>query len=128
MRVLVVDDEPLVRRSLSRALASRGHEVRDAEDGPSGLEAWLAWRPDAVLIDVLMPGLSGPDVIRAALETKVESRPIMILMSAFTGEESVQAAMTCGADDFLAKPFPDIFEVVAKLEKLQQQRSTSGGQ
>ena len=121
MRVLVVDDEPLVRRSLTRALTSRGHEVRDAEDGPSGLKAWLSWQPEAVFVDVLMPGLSGPDVVRAALETKVELRPIVVLMSAFTGEESVQAAMTCGADDFLGKPFPDIFAVVARLEQLRQQ-------
>ena len=64
MKILIVDDEPLVRKSLSRAFKAKGHEVVEAIDGHDGLKAWLTNKPDAVLLDVLMPGLSGPEVIK----------------------------------------------------------------
>ncbi|MCB0384469.1 MAG: response regulator, partial [Bdellovibrionales bacterium] len=59
MRVLIVDDEPLVRRALKRVAEMRGHEVVEAENGSQGLEKWKQENPQLVFLDVLMPGLSG---------------------------------------------------------------------
>lgn len=116
MKVLVIDDEPLVRRSLVRALESRGHQCQEANDGLAGLEAWQKNEPDVVFLDVLMPGLSGPQV----LEKKGNFQAKVILMSAFSGEHNLETALELGASLFLPKPFEDIFEVIRLAEELQQ--------
>lgn len=117
MKVLVVDDEPLVRLSLRRVLEKRGHEVSECEDGQSGLETWTSFRPQLVFLDVLMPRLSGPDLLKALPPQARESAKV-ILMSAFTGEYDLLKAKSLGADMFVAKPFEDIFKVVATGENL----------
>lgn len=120
MKFLVIDDEPLVRRSLARALRARGHESVEAIDGHEGLKLWQEIRPEAVFVDVLMPGLSGPDVVRRALAEGIsgDSRPKIALISAFSGEDSEKLALECGADCFIAKPFDDIFFVVDQVERM----------
>ncbi|CAN5547341.1 N/A [soil metagenome] len=127
MNFLVIDDEPLVRRSLARALRARGFESIEAEDGETGLIAWERQIPDAVFIDVLMPGLSGPDVVRRACATvssDPQKRPVIALISAFSGEDSEKLALECGADCFIAKPFEDIFAVVDSIAaKVAERRS-----
>lgn len=115
MKILIVDDEPLVRRSLARALKGRGHEVLEATDGPSGLASWKGEDPDLVFLDVLMPGLTGPQVLE---EMGPARRAKVVLMSAFSGEHNVEKGQ--GADLFLPKPFEDIFEVVKLAEELHR--------
>lgn len=115
MKILIVDDEPLVRKSLSRACTSRGHQVIEAQDGAEGLSKWLSEKPDLVFLDVLMPGLNGPQVLK---EIGSQRTGKVILMSAYSGEHNVQTATQIGADLFIAKPFDDIFEVVARAEDL----------
>lgn len=66
MKVLIVDDEPLVRLSLRRALMKGGHVVEEAEDGVSGRDKWGSFKPDLVFLDVLMPRLSGPRFVKGA--------------------------------------------------------------
>jgi CheY-like chemotaxis protein len=117
MNVLVVDDEPLVRLSLRRALQKNGHIVEEAEDGQSGLEKWRAFAPDLVFLDVLMPRLSGPDLLRA-LATSEKGRAKVVLMSAFTGEYDLEKAKSLGADLFIPKPFEDVFQVLKQGEGL----------
>ncbi|MBO9666944.1 MAG: response regulator [Bdellovibrio sp.] len=115
MKVLIVDDEALVRRSLSRAFKAKGHEVSEAVDGKEGLEQWKAFSPDLVFLDVLMPALTGPEVLKeigAARSGKV------ILMSAFAGEHNMETALQMGADLFVPKPFEDIFAIVKMAEDL----------
>ncbi len=113
MKVLVIDDEPLVRRSLSRALRQRGHEIFEAPDGLQGLEIWRQVQPDLVFVDVLMPGMKGPDVILQMKKTTAK----VILMTAFSGEEIV-SEQDLPIDLFLKKPFENIFEIVLKAEEL----------
>ena len=111
MRVLIIDDEPLVRRSLERVFQKNSHPVETAANGIDGLKKWKEFKPDLVLLDVLMPGLTGPEVLQRVdrpLSTKV------ILMSAFTGDSELSRAKDLGADLFLPKPFDDIFEVYRK--------------
>lgn len=113
MTVLVVDDEDLVRKSLFRAFGSRGHKVFMAEGGVRALQIWQEQKPDIVLLDILMPDLSGPVV----LEHKPSAASFIVLMSAYKGEYDKLAAVQLGAHDFLAKPFEDIFTTVEKVER-----------
>jgi DNA-binding response OmpR family regulator len=115
VKILVVDDEALVRRSLGRALRSKGHEVLEASDGNEGLKTWREFSPDLVFLDVLMPGLSGPQVLKELGEKKSGK---VILMSAFAGEHNKETAREMGADLFVGKPFEDIFAVVKLAEEL----------
>lgn len=115
MKALIVDDEILVRRSLGRALAAKGFSVSEAVDGPDGLEKWKALDPDVVFLDVLMPGLTGPQVLKEIGEGR---RAKVLMMSAYAGDEDVEKAAKGLADLFLLKPFDDIFEVVQRAEEL----------
>jgi CheY-like chemotaxis protein len=110
MKVLIVDDEPLVRRSLKRAFASRGHEVRESVDGLNAVKDWNDFQPELVLLDVLMPGLSGPEVLKIVDYPSKYCK--VILMSAFSGDYNLTA------DSFISKPFQNVFEVVSMAEKL----------
>lgn len=117
MKVMLVDDEPLVRHSLRRAFERRGHVVAECEDGMSALEKWPAFDPELVYLDVLMPRLSGPDLLKS-LTPSVRGAAKVILMSAFAGEYDLAKAKSLGADMFVAKPFEDIFAVVETGEGL----------
>lgn len=127
MKVLIVDDEPLVRKSLGRAFRAKGHDVVEAVDGSEGLAVWLKLQsenagPDVCFVDVLMPGLSGPELLRTVLPQVVPNAsgktPKVVLMSAYSGEHNVTTAQAMGADVFVPKPFDDIFALVAKAESL----------
>lgn len=117
MRVLVVDDEPLVRRSLKRALEKRGHQVEEAEDGQQAMEKWGPFNPDLVYLDVLMPRLSGPDLLKN-LAPHARNNAKVVLMSAFTGEYDLEKAKSAGADLFIPKPFEDVFAIAQLGEDL----------
>ena len=112
MRILIIDDEDLVRKSLGRAFKAKGHEVFLAEGGVPGIETWQRENPDIILLDVLMPDLSGPKVLE-----KMQGQGFVILMSAYKGEYDAIAAVQLGAHDFIPKPFEDIFAVVDKIEE-----------
>jgi CheY-like chemotaxis protein len=112
-KLLIVDDEPLVRRSLTRVLAEH-FQIFEAQDGREGLEKWQKERPDIVILDVLMPGLSGPQVLQQ-ISADLRSQAKVVLISAYTGEYNVDTARDLGVDLFVAKPFDDIFEVQKKI-------------
>ncbi len=119
MKILIVDDEPLVRKSLQRAFVAKGHEVFLAADGREGLKLWLETLPDVVFLDVLMPGMSGPELLREiGIQCGKSWCGRTILMSAYSGEHNVETAQQMGADLFIPKPFEDIFAVVRKVENL----------
>lgn len=115
MNILIIDDEPLVRRSLGRVLQSRGHAVSEAIDGKAGLEAWRAQKPDLVFLDVLMPEMTGPEV----LERMGDDRAKVILMSAFSGSgDELQTRLAGRIAHFLVKPFENIFEIADLAERV----------
>jgi len=121
LKVLIVDDEPLVRLSLKRALEKTGHQVSKAEGGLAGLERWKAFGPDLTYLDVLMPRISGPDLLKAMrVAGPVPGK--VILMSAFTGDYNLERAKSLGADLFILKPFEDIFAIVKQGEELVSAR------
>ena len=119
MKILIVDDEALVRKSLKRAAESRGHEVVEAEDGEQGLKKWGEISPDLVFLDVLMPGLTGPQLLQ---ELPDRLGAITVLMSAYTGDTESESRAWPSYDLFISKPFENIFEVVEKAEKLRLEK------
>ncbi len=108
MKILIIDDEPLIRRSLRRAAEMKNHKVIEAADGPQGLSIWTNENPDLVYLDVLMPGMSGPDVMQTMKNQGTQAK--VILISAYSGE--FDSTTLAGANLFIQKPFDDIFEVI----------------
>jgi two-component system, OmpR family, KDP operon response regulator KdpE len=101
-RVLVVDDEPQIRRVLRSALAARGYEVQDVPTGEDALECLRQSRFDLILLDVNMPGIGG---LQACREIRAGSAAAIIMLTVSDSEEDKVAALDAGADDYVTKPF-----------------------
>jgi DNA-binding response OmpR family regulator len=101
-RVLVVDDEPKIRMTVRGYLEADGFQVVEAADGPSGLQAVTRDRPDLVVLDVMLPGIDGFEVLRRIRET---SRVPVILLTARAEEVDRLIGFTTGSDDYVTKPF-----------------------
>lgn len=115
MRILVVDDETAVRESLSRSLRFEGYEVAVAEAGRPALECIRDREPDAVVLDVMMPGMDGLEVCRT-LRADGRLLPILMLTAKHNVGDRV-AGLDAGADDYLVKPFA-LQELLARLRAL----------
>jgi two-component system KDP operon response regulator KdpE len=110
-RILVVDDEPQITRVLRRSLSSQGYEVQVAEDGEEALAVFKQWKPDLVISDLSMPGMSGLELCRRI--RKASKVPIIVL--SVKGEETIKVeALDTGADDYITKPF-GIDELFARI-------------
>jgi DNA-binding response OmpR family regulator len=115
MRVLVVEDEPRLARALQRGLTAEGYAVDLAADGLTGLEAARHEGYDAVVLDIMLPGLSGYRIVRAL---RAENNWVPVLMlSAKDGEYDQADGLDSGADDYLTKPFSFVV-LLAKLRAL----------
>jgi two-component system KDP operon response regulator KdpE len=111
LRVLVVDDEPAIRRFLRASLSAHAHTVFEATTGQEALEAVIAHRPDLVILDLGLPDMEGIEVTRRLREwTQI---PIIILSVRGTEHDKV-AALDVGADDYLTKPF-GVGELLARI-------------
>src|SRR3954471_7747802 len=115
MQILVADDELAVRDALRRVLQSEGYDVLLATDGTETLDAFTSSRPDAAVVDVMMPGLDGLDVCRR-LRARGNATPILLLTARRDVSDRV-AGLDAGADDYLSKPFA-IDELLARLRAL----------
>jgi DNA-binding response OmpR family regulator len=115
MRVLVVEDEARLATALQRGLQSEGFAVDVAPDGPTGLELARHGEYDAMILDVMLPGLSGYRVVRA-LRAEEHWLPVLML-SAKDGEHDQADGLDCGADDYLTKPFSYVV-LLARLRAL----------
>jgi two-component system response regulator MprA len=115
VRILVVDDDRAVRESLRRSLSFNGYTVDLAEDGVEALEAITHERPDAVVLDVMMPRMDGLEVCRQ-LRSTGDDLPILVLTARDSVSERV-AGLDAGADDYLPKPFA-LEELLARLRAL----------
>lgn len=129
MKVLVVDDEVIIAKALSRAFASKGHTVFSAFTGEDGVDAWESEAPDVVLLDVVMPGLTGPQVVEEYRKRNGQSHSaaLVVLMTAHSGITGRDSALKVGADDFIQKPFDNIFDLVGRIEKLLERKKSSKG-
>ncbi len=104
MKVLVVDDEPSVRRLLQRYLGDNGYEVAIAGDGAEGWEAARDGSPDLILSDVAMPGMDGYELVRTVRRNPATAAIPVILLSAHRGSDDMVEGYRSGADDYVAKP------------------------
>ncbi len=120
-RVLVVDDEPMVRDVLSRYLERNGFEVDAAADGEGALAAFDARRPDLVLLDLMLPRVDGFEVFRR-IRARADSPVIMITARGETTDRIV--GLDVGADDYISKPFSP-GEVVARVRSVLRRASTA---
>lgn len=119
--VLVVDDDALMRGTLSRLLRAEGFEVAAEVDGAGALESVELLRPDLVLMDVMMPGMSGLEVCRILKEDPA-TRLIPVLLLTGSGEAGDRVrGLETGADDFLSKP-PERTELLARVKSLLRQK------
>jgi two-component system, OmpR family, KDP operon response regulator KdpE len=114
--ILVVDDEPPIRRFLRTSLSAVGHRVVTAEDAAGALVSFAADKPDIVILDLGLPDQSGLEVIT---EIRTRSPVPIIVLSARSDERSKVAALDLGADDYISKPF-GMAELMARLRAAQR--------
>ena len=124
MRILVVDDDRAVRESLRRSLSFNGYTVDLATDGQDALEQVAAARPDAMVLDVMMPRVDGLEVCRR-LRSTGDDLPILVLTARDSVSERV-AGLDAGADDYLPKPFA-LEELLARLRALLRRATPDPG-
>jgi two-component system response regulator MprA len=123
MRILVVDDDRAVRESLRRSLQFNGYQVDLATDGQQALDAVKSARPDAMVLDVMMPRLDGLEVCRRLRGTG-DDLPILVLTARDLVSDRV-AGLDAGADDYLPKPFA-LEELLARLRALLRRTIAEG--
>jgi len=123
MRLLVVDDDPAIRQALELVLGVSGFEVATAADGRAAMRTLAAESSDAVILDVLMPGIDGLEVCRR-LRAAGDRTPVLMLTARAEVSERV-AGLEAGADDYLAKPFAHE-ELIARLRALLRRTGWEG--
>lgn len=101
-RILVVDDEPQIRRIMRTTLTGAGYEIDDAKTGEEALEKLRTFRPDLVLLDINMPGMGGLETCKAM---RADSNVAIIMLTVRNDESDKVTALDAGADDFVTKPF-----------------------
>jgi two-component system OmpR family response regulator len=115
INVLVVDDEPVLAEMVSMALRYEGWNISTAGDGSSAIASARAQRPDVVVLDVMLPDMSGLDVLHK-LREEIPQLPVLLLTAKDAIEDRI-AGLTAGGDDYVTKPF-SIEEVVLRLRAL----------
>ena len=125
VKILVIDDERDILTCLDEALSSEGYEVFTASDGVSGIKAARAFRPDLVVLDLMLPGMDGLDVCRALRKHPPTSRIPILMLTAKTAEEDKVAGFEVGADDYVTKPFSPR-EVVLRVRAVARRKPDQG--
>jgi two-component system KDP operon response regulator KdpE len=122
IRVLIVEDEPPMRRFLKAILTSRGYHVFEARNAREGLDQVVATHPDVILLDLGLPDADGVDVVR---ELRLRSRIPIIIVSVRDDESDKIEALDAGADDYLTKPFRE-GELLARIRAVMRRFSSPG--
>jgi two-component system alkaline phosphatase synthesis response regulator PhoP len=123
VRILVIDDEQSILNLISAYLKPEGYEVFTASDGPSGLQAARAYKPDIVVLDVMLPGMDG---ITLLSQLRKESDVYVIMLSARTDEMDKVVGLSVGADDYVNKPFSPR-ELVARIKSVLRRKGGDTG-
>ena len=122
--VLIVEDEPTVRETLAEALIEDGLQVTTAADGPQALERFRADRPDLLVLDLMLPGMSGIEVCRVI---RAESPVPILMLTARDSELDKVLGLELGADDYVTKPF-SLRELQARIRALLRRSDTTARQ
>jgi two-component system alkaline phosphatase synthesis response regulator PhoP len=122
-KILVIDDEPSITSLVSAYLKPEGYEVQTAADGISGLKAARTFKPDLVILDLMLPGMDGLELLTAL---RRETNIYVILLTAKTEEIDKIVGLSVGADDYVTKPFSPR-ELVARIKAaLRRQQQPTG--
>jgi two-component system response regulator ResD len=116
--ILVVEDEPTIAEVVARYLVRAGYEARTAHDGPTAVAAAIGSRPDLVVLDIMLPGFDGLEVMRR-LHADLEGRVAVILLTAKGEEADRLVGLRSGADDYVVKPFSPA-ELVARVDAVMR--------
>ena len=122
-RILVIDDEPQIRKFMRISLAANGYEVAEAENGAAGICAAQAQVPDLIVLDLGLPDMDGQEVISAVRESS--DVPIIVLSVRATELDKVEA-LDRGANDYVTKPF-GVAELMARVRAVLRQRAPKEG-
>ncbi len=114
-RILIIEDEAHIAEGLALNLTLKGYAARTAASGMEGLQAWKAWRPDLIVLDIMLPGMDGFSVLRH-IRLDDERLPVLILSARSELEDKVKG-FSFGVDDYLAKPF-HLEEFLLRVERL----------
>ncbi|NJC95176.1 MAG: DNA-binding response regulator [Anaerolineales bacterium] len=122
-KILVIDDEPSILNLVSSYLKAEGYEVLTASDGPSGLKSARAFKPDLIILDVMLPGMDGIELLS---HLRRESDVYVIMLTARTEETDKIVGLTVGADDYVTKPFSPR-ELTARVKAALRRIQTGAG-
>jgi two-component system alkaline phosphatase synthesis response regulator PhoP len=122
-KILVIDDEPSIVNLISAYLKPEGYEVLTAMDGPSGLKAARAFKPDLIVLDIMLPGMDGIELLS---RLRRESEVYVILLTAKTEETDKVVGLSIGADDYVTKPFSPR-ELTARVKAALRRIQTAAG-
>lgn len=104
-RILIADDEPHIRKLVSFTLTNRGHEILQAEDGGQAFDMARAELPDLILLDVMMPVMTGYDVLDRLKSDETTAGIPVIMLSAKSQRTEIDEGLTRGAEQYICKPF-----------------------
>lgn len=122
-KILVIDDEPSIVNLITAYLKPEGFEIYTAMDGPSGLKAARAFRPDMIILDIMLPGMDGLELLS---RLRRESDVYVILLTAKTEETDKIVGLSVGADDYVTKPFSPR-ELTARVKAALRRIQTGTG-
>jgi two-component system alkaline phosphatase synthesis response regulator PhoP len=122
-KILVIDDEPSIVNLVTAYLKPEGYEVHTAMDGPSGLKAARAFKPDLIILDIMLPGMDGIELLS---RLRRESEVYVILLTAKTEETDKVVGLSVGADDYVTKPFSPR-ELTARVKAALRRVQTGAG-
>ena len=123
-KVLVIDDEESILKLVSSYLNKEGYETATATDGPSGLKAARAFKPDIIVLDIMLPGMDGIELLS---QLRRESNVYVIMLTAKTEETDKIVGLSVGADDYVTKPFSPR-ELTARIKAALRRLSLSNQQ
>lgn len=110
-RILVVDDDPAINEMLTIVLEAEGFQTQSVTDGAEAVDAFRAYNPDLILLDLMLPGVNGIDICR---EIRKESAVPIVMLTAKTDTVDVVLGLESGADDYITKPFKPK-ELIARI-------------
>ena len=125
-KILIIDDESSIHTVLSAYLKAEGYEFQSAYDGPAGLATARSFKPDIIVLDVMLPGMDGIELLA---NLRRESNIYVIMLTARSEETDKIVGLSVGADDYLTKPFSPrelVARIKAALRRLQNPNGNTG--
>jgi DNA-binding response OmpR family regulator len=119
-RILVIEDDAHIAEGLRLNLSLKGYDVKISPDGVSGIRDWKEWKPELIVLDIMLPGIDGLAVLRS-IRLEDERLPILILSARGEIEDRIKG-LSWGVDDYLAKPF-NLDEFLLRVERLLKRSS-----